>query len=243
MRRALMLFTCDLRVHDNPALAAAAGARDEVVPVFVLDERLLSRSCASPNRLAFLRECLSDLDASLRARGAGLVLRRGDVVEQTVRLARRLDAQALYLTADTTPYATERARRLARACARERIELVCLGSPSVLPPGAVTPAGGGHYRVFTPYWRVWRGAAPARLAPTPRRIPAPPLSRFACPRSATQEPRPSFRPVASAPGASSSRASCAGGSRATASGTTNSPPTPRRGSAPTCTSAASPPAA
>jgi deoxyribodipyrimidine photo-lyase len=176
MRRALMLFTCDLRVHDNAALAAAIAERDEVVPAFVLDERLMSRSCASPNRLAFLRGSLGDLDESLRTRGAGLVVGRGEVAEQAVRLARRFGAQAIYTSADTTPYASERSRRLARACTRERLELVSTGSPSVLAPGTVTPAGGGHYRVFTPYWRVWRGAADTtRLAPTPRRIPAPPL--------------------------------------------------------------------
>jgi deoxyribodipyrimidine photo-lyase len=76
VRRSLFLFTCDLRVRDNPALAAALAEQDEVVPAFVLDERLLAGSCGAPNRIAFMRDCLRDLDGSLRARGAGLVVRR-----------------------------------------------------------------------------------------------------------------------------------------------------------------------
>jgi deoxyribodipyrimidine photo-lyase len=28
-------------------------------------------------------------------------------------------------------------------------------SVTVVPPGAVTPAGGDHFKVFTPYWRAW----------------------------------------------------------------------------------------
>src|SRR6185437_14245697 len=140
MRRALHLFTCDLRVRDHPSLAAALAEREEVVPAFVLDEGLLAGSCASPNRFAFLRESLLDLDGSLRARGSGLVVRRGDVVEQAIGLARRFRAQAIYMSADTTPYATARQERLARACGRERIELIALGGPSVLRPGAATPA-------------------------------------------------------------------------------------------------------
>ena len=25
----------------------------------------------------------------------------------------------------------------------------------MVPPGDLTPANGGHYKVFTPYWRAW----------------------------------------------------------------------------------------
>ena len=47
--RTLVLFTRDLRIHDHPALSAAA-ARGEVVPLVVLDPGLLARS---PNRARF----------------------------------------------------------------------------------------------------------------------------------------------------------------------------------------------
>ena len=191
MRRALILFTCDLRVRDNPALAAAVAEREQVVPVFVLDERILAGSAGAPNRLAFLRDCLRDLDASLRARGASLIIKRGDVVEQTLALARRFGAEAIYMSADTTPYARDRHLRLARACREERVELLPIGSPSAVEPGAVLPAAGGHYRVFTPYWRAWQGLALPDAATTPRRISSPrglPAMRLpARPRPASRE--------------------------------------------------------
>jgi len=53
---AVVLFTRDLRVHDQPALARAAETSERVVPLFVLDDALVRR--ASPNRLAFLLESL-----------------------------------------------------------------------------------------------------------------------------------------------------------------------------------------
>ena len=181
MRRAVVLFTCDLRVHDQPALAAAIAEREQVIPAFVLDERVLAGSAASPNRLSFLLDSLRDLDSSLRARGAGLVLAHGDVVEQTLRIALRFRAQAVYMSADTTPYARERRARLGRACASERIELVELPGPSICEPGALAPKGGGHYRVFTPYWRVWRDAPRPAAAATPRRIPTPHIAPMRAP--------------------------------------------------------------
>jgi deoxyribodipyrimidine photolyase len=85
VRTAVVLFTRDLRVHDNPALAAAARESERVLPLFVLDKRLLG---ASERRARVLGSALRDLDGSLRRLGSRLVVRRGDPVAETVRAAR-----------------------------------------------------------------------------------------------------------------------------------------------------------
>ncbi|HEX4291057.1 MAG TPA: deoxyribodipyrimidine photo-lyase, partial [Trebonia sp.] len=40
LRTAIVLFTRDLRVHDNPALELACRSAEHVVPLFVVDEGL-----------------------------------------------------------------------------------------------------------------------------------------------------------------------------------------------------------
>ena len=131
------------------------------MPLFVLDEALLGSAFAVPNRLAFLRESLVGLDESLRKAGAGLVVRRGDVVREAVEVARAAGAAAIHISDDVSAYAQDRRRRLANACAAERIELCVHPGVTVVPPGDLVPAGGDHFRVFTPYWRRWR-AEPLR---------------------------------------------------------------------------------
>ncbi len=173
MSGALVLFTRDLRVRDQPALAAAVREADSVVPAFVLDRQLLARSCGAPNRVAFLLDSLRDLNSSLRQRGARLVLRHGDVVEEAMRLADQSQLSAIYISADCTPYARQREQRLAVACRRARIELRAFHGITVVTPGELTPTGGDHYRVFTPYWRVWRQQPPRPPLPAPRRISMP----------------------------------------------------------------------
>jgi len=170
-----VLFTRDLRVRDNDALAAAGRAHDTVVPAFVLDSALLKSSCATPNRLAFLLESLDDLHDSLAQRGARLIVRRGEIVHETMALVEAHDASGIHMSADCTPYAVERERRLREACDRARVALHVHDGVTAVAPGALTPANGDHYRVFTPYWRVWRGPALAgsRPAPAPRRIAIP----------------------------------------------------------------------
>ena len=114
MQVAIVLFTRDLRVHDNPALAAAVEAAETVLPLFVLDDGIGStRFGAAAGRRAFLHESLADLDASLRRLGGALDVRRGEVVAETVRAARSVGATTVFASADVSPYAVERQRRLA----------------------------------------------------------------------------------------------------------------------------------
>ena len=172
MKTALILFNRDLRVDDNPALAAAARA-ERTVPLFVFDERLLGSRFAAPNRVAFMREALADLDESLRRAGGRLFLRRGDPVAEAIAVARECGAEELHVSADHSAYARARERRLAAACAEERIAFHAHPGVTIVPPGAVTPAGGDHFKVFTPYHRAW-SAVPARRRPSPpRRLAVP----------------------------------------------------------------------
>jgi hypothetical protein len=87
IRLAIMLFTRDLRLRDNPALDAAARRAQALVPLFVLDDRLVAAPLAAPNRVRLLLEALTDLRAALRERGGELIIRRGDPVTELIGLA------------------------------------------------------------------------------------------------------------------------------------------------------------
>jgi len=174
MDTAIVLFTRDLRLHDNPALHLACARARQVVPLFVLDPAIAAPD-RSPNRARFLARSLADLRASLRERGADLILRRGDPAAEVIRLAAEVHATAVYLADDVSHYATTRRRELERACGRHRIELTLTPGLTVVPPAELKPAGGGHYRVFTPYWRAWRAATWRAPCPVPRSITMPPV--------------------------------------------------------------------
>jgi deoxyribodipyrimidine photo-lyase len=171
MDTVVMLFTRDLRVHDNPALAAAAETAERVVPLFVLDDAILNGPFGAPNRVSFLLGCLEDLRGSLRRLGGDLVVRGGDWVAEAVRVARDSQAQAIFLADDVSGYAARRRARLDAECERHRLQTRTFPGVTVVPAGGLLPAGGDHYRVFTPYWRAWRSASWRPLAPAPARLP------------------------------------------------------------------------
>ncbi|MFV2102472.1 cryptochrome/photolyase family protein [Micromonospora sp. LOL_024] len=153
-RTAVVLFTRDLRVHDHPALATSCAAFDRVVPLYVLDPALAR---LSPNRTRFLHQSLAALRAALRGLGGDLVVRQGDPVVETIRLAGEVGAEAVALSADVSGFAGRRARRLRTECERQRLHLRFFPGLTVVEPGALQPGGGDHYRVFSPYHRAWSG--------------------------------------------------------------------------------------
>ena len=168
-RRAIALFTRDLRVADSPLLAHASQAADEVIPLFVLERGQLARS---PLRAAFLIGSLHGLAAALAQRGGRLVVRQGDAAAETATLAAELDATLVVVAADATAYAT---RRLAAIrVALPRVEVRSVPGVAGVDPGTVHPHGRDHYRVFTPYGAAWRKAPWRVAAPAPTDLRTPP---------------------------------------------------------------------
>ena len=167
---AIVWFRRDLRVHDHPPLRAALAAHDQVVPAFVLDPRLLEGRFASPLRAAFLHGCLKELDAALRARGAGLVIREGDPATALPELATEANASAVYWAADVSPFATRRDAQVAAAL--EGLDLHETQGNFCADLGELKP-----YRVFTPYHRAWLRAERRQVGRAPRAIPMPKMRK------------------------------------------------------------------
>ncbi|MFF9853333.1 cryptochrome/photolyase family protein [Streptomyces litmocidini] len=168
MTVSVVLYTSDLRVHDHPPLRAAVEGAQEVVPLFVRDLAVDRAGFAVPNRLAFLADCLADLDRGLRDRGGRLVVREGDTVSEVRALVRQTDADEVHMAAGVTAFARTREARLREALEEDGCRLyVHDGVVTVVPPGDVLPHGRDHFAVFTPYRKRW-SAEPLRTA-----LPAP----------------------------------------------------------------------
>ena len=162
----MVWFRRDLRLDDNPAWSAATSSHDVVVPLFVLDRRLLDAS--GPFRRRQLLANVAALDEELvEATGARLCLRRGDPAVEVGRLVREVGAGALYLNEEVSPFG--RRRDAAVVAALNDIDGLLVSTHHgclVQPPGAVLTRAGTLSRVFTPFWRTW-SATPLDHWPAP----------------------------------------------------------------------------
>jgi deoxyribodipyrimidine photo-lyase len=160
----------DLRLRDNPALAAAVEvARSDgssVIPLFVQDPALWGPS--GDRRRAYLAASLEQL----RTDGAVPVqVRRGDPVAEVVGAARDVGAAQVHVAGDFMPYGRRRDGAVERALAEHGIELVCTGSPYAVPPGTIRKPDGTNVQVYTPFFRRWEASGIDRPTPALRSIP------------------------------------------------------------------------
>lgn len=172
MKTSVVLFTRDLRLDDHPALTAAVAEADTVVPLFVLDARILGSRYATPNRVGHLLEALADLRTSLRGRGSDLVVRHGDVVAEVAAVCAQTGANRVRLSADHSAHARRRVDRLREVLHGHDVEVTEHPGVTVVEPGRLRPNGGtDHFRVFTPYWRRWEAAQRRTPVPAPDVVP------------------------------------------------------------------------
>jgi deoxyribodipyrimidine photo-lyase len=161
----------DLRLSDNQALSRAASAADSVVPVFVLDPKLVGSANSSPRRLAFLYQGIKRLDADLRRRGSRLILRRGNPAEVLSKLIRESGAEMIFAEEDFSPYAHQRDFQVGR-----EMPLTLNGGPCVSHPESILTKAGSPYKVFSPYMRAWKAVhqiSADQLAAIPKSISTP----------------------------------------------------------------------
>lgn len=99
----LLWFRRDLRLHDLPALVDAAQGDGQVLACYVLDPRL--HRSAGPRRLQYLHDALRDLRDQLDGR---LLVTRGRPEQRIPALAKSIDASAVYVSGDFTPFGRRR---------------------------------------------------------------------------------------------------------------------------------------
>jgi deoxyribodipyrimidine photo-lyase len=168
----IVLFTRDLRVHDHPALVAAARS-GRMLAVFVLDDTILSRPYAAPNRLRILIDSLSDLRRALRDLGSDLVITRGRPADVIHELVGRHGVDAIHCSADVSAFARRREAALAAIAAEAGATFTAHPGVMLVDPSRVRATGGGHFKVFTPYWRRWSQVTPRPVLGVPD-LPPPP---------------------------------------------------------------------
>jgi len=173
MKTIIVWFRNDLRVHDHPALAAATKDGDRVVPVFILNDHLLAGRSAGANRNRFLLESLQDLKKSLQDKGGDLVVRRGAAASELTKIVRETSANAIYYTADYTPFAVKRDHSVQKSLGSQTELRAFPGRLAIDSLENLTTRSGTPHKVFTPFWKQWMDIERRDTVAAPRSISLP----------------------------------------------------------------------
>ena len=177
----ILWFRRDLRLADNPALAAAVAAGRRVVPLYILDE-----AAGGPLGGAqrwWLHHSLAALDAALRDLGSGLVLRRGPAATVLEDIIAATGADTIHWNRLYDPAAIARDTALKADLQGRGLTVASFNAALLFEPWAIRNKAGQPFKVFTPFWKTCLAApAPDAPLPGPARLPAstlPPGDRLA----------------------------------------------------------------
>jgi deoxyribodipyrimidine photo-lyase len=161
----------DLRLGDNQALAKASTAARLVIPIFIIDPKLVNSPNMSKLRLTFLWEGLKKLDSDLRTLGSELIIRQGSPKEMLTKLVKESGAGDIYAESDFSPYARQRDREVSN-----HLPLNLVGGPGLSHPEAVLKKDGTPYLVYSHFRRTWKSiymTSQITLSPKPDTISTP----------------------------------------------------------------------
>jgi deoxyribodipyrimidine photo-lyase len=149
----LLWFRQDLRLADNPALAAAVGRGAPVVPVFILDDAGEGEWAIGGASRWWLHHSLAALAGELERLGSRLVLAQGDSQTELRRLVKETGAGAVYWNRRYEPATRVRDAEIKTAFTAEGLEAKSFNAALLFEPHTIQNKQGRPFQVFTPYWR------------------------------------------------------------------------------------------
>jgi len=104
----IVWFRLDLRLRDNISLVDALQSCDQIIPVYIFDERLYAKQSKygfrriGIHRAEFIIESVNDLRKSLQKAGAELIIRYGKPEEILFEIARKHNTTAVFCNKERT---------------------------------------------------------------------------------------------------------------------------------------------
>ena len=168
----LVWFRRDLRLADNPALAAAAASGRPILPIYVHDEMTPGiRPLGGAGRW-WLHHSLAVLAGGIARLGSRLVLRRGPAADVLSDVVRQSGADRAYWNRLDDPSAAGRDRATERALKERGVAVESFNASLLVEPDKIATRSGRPFSVFTPFWKALQDAvAPAPPLPAPRSLP------------------------------------------------------------------------
>jgi deoxyribodipyrimidine photo-lyase len=150
----LVWFRQDLRLADNPALAAAHAEGGAVIPVYV--HAPAEEDAWAPGGASrwWLHHSLASLAGELALAGSRLVLRTGErCLDELLAVARASGVQRICWNRRYEPQAIQRDREIKSALRTAGFAVESYNSALLREPWEAQTQSGDPFQVFTPFWR------------------------------------------------------------------------------------------
>jgi deoxyribodipyrimidine photo-lyase len=152
-------FRRDLRLSDNPSLAAAVEAvraldGGRLLLLYIHDDETPDKWRWGGAQRWWLDQSLRNLGQTIRERGNSLTLMQGKAADVIEKLCAAQPVKAVFWNRCYEPFAIERDKTIKQALKERGIETESFNGSLLNEPWTISTGTGDPYRVFTPYWRA-----------------------------------------------------------------------------------------
>lgn len=140
----------DLRLADNPALAAASETGAPLLPIYILDDESAGEWKMGAASRWWLHQSLASLNASLDGE---LCFLRGKADVLLPQIVRKVNASRIFWNRCYEPWRIARDRRIMMELRADGRTVTSLNGSLLFEPQSITKADGTPYKVYTPFYR------------------------------------------------------------------------------------------
>ena len=149
-------FRRDLRLEDNTGLFHALNSGEEVLPIFIFDETILSQLPKDDARVSFIHQQLEKIQNQLEPIGKSLAVFHGNPFEVFGKLISENQIKTVFTNHDYEPYARKRDLDLYHLFKDNNIEFKTSKDQVIFEKSEVVKDDGTPYVVYTPYSNKWK---------------------------------------------------------------------------------------
>ncbi|WP_415060370.1 cryptochrome/photolyase family protein [Flavobacterium sp.] len=149
-------FRRDLRLDDNIGLFHALNSNEEVLPIFIFDEFILSQLQNDDARVTFIHDLLSKIQKQLEEKGKSLAVFHGKPYAIFQKLISENKISSVYTNHDYEPYARKRDKEIYQLFKENEIEFKTSKDQVIFEKSELVKDDGLPYVVYTPYSRKWK---------------------------------------------------------------------------------------
>ncbi len=154
--KTIFWFRRDLRLKDNVGLHNALKNGQEVTPIFIFDEDIISELSKEDKRISFIYSQLESIKAQLIKIGSDLLVLKGSPKNVFQKLMEDNNIEKVYTNHDYEPYAINRDKEIADILNVKKIEFHTYKDQVIFEKDEIVKADGKPYLVFTPYSKIWK---------------------------------------------------------------------------------------
>jgi deoxyribodipyrimidine photo-lyase len=179
----IILFTSDLRLHDNTTLNVAIKENDLVIPLFCWDEDYMNQeqfgfSRVGSNRRAFLNKILQDLHIGLKEIGGYLLVRKGKPDDILSEIANEFSIHKVYTKKQVGIEEKRQNEHFKSTLRKKGIDFEEYSTSTMYHPSDLPFSMSSIPEVFTKFRKIVEKEAMVReLVPTPSKIDCPAIPK------------------------------------------------------------------